>query len=294
MLHGFNHAPLIRTPWLKREIGKCVKSNCHANLTDSSSLNDYIFAWCWRTQISKVVDGAFSDHPIIDFNFVSILEINDITCRKRVWRPKETEAPAPATTDENNKQCDDEEAGQMEMKAPRISVAFSTNTVTLSDANKETWKEIARALDRVFFWVFLALILLSSFVIYAHAGQLASDDNFWNFVANVSHSHHQVMHGKPQQSGRTILVKSIVVERGSELWIPNNSPTVLLFFHFVFHSPNLTPTYFLNSQSFHCMFSLILFCLEEIIWRPNSDEKYTQRLCDKICLNRNKILEEVN
>ena len=124
------------------------------------------------------MDGAFSDHPIIDFNFVSILEINDITCRKRVWRPKETEAPAPATTDENNKQCDDEEAGQMEMKAPRISVAFSTNTVTLSDANKETWKEIARALDRVFFWVFLALIVLSSFVIYAHAGQLASDDNF--------------------------------------------------------------------------------------------------------------------
>ena len=115
---------------------------------------------------------------MIDFNFVSILEINDITCRKRFWRPKETEAPAPATTDENNKQCDDEEAGQMEMKAPRISVAFSTNTVTLSEANQETWKEIARALDRVFFWVFLALILLSSFVIYAHAGQLASDDNF--------------------------------------------------------------------------------------------------------------------
>ncbi|XP_044176220.1 neuronal acetylcholine receptor subunit beta-3-like [Acropora millepora] len=104
--------------------------------------------------------------------------INDITCRKRFWRPKKTDTPAPATTDENNKQCDDEEAGQMEMNAPRISVAFSTNTVTLTEANQETWKEIARALDRVFFWVFLALIVLSSFVIYAHAGQLASDDNF--------------------------------------------------------------------------------------------------------------------
>ena len=66
----------------------------------------------------------------------------------------------------------------MEMKAPRFSVAFSTNTMTLSEANQETWKEIARALDRVFFWVFLALIVLSSFVIYAHAGQLASNDNF--------------------------------------------------------------------------------------------------------------------
>ncbi|XP_067042586.1 neuronal acetylcholine receptor subunit beta-3-like [Acropora muricata] len=109
---------------------------------------------------------------------IYLTKINDITCRKRFWRPKKTEAPAPATTDENSKQCYDEEAGQMEMKAPRISAAFSTNTVTLSEANQETWKEIARALDRVFFWVFLALIVLSSFVIYAHAGQLASNDNF--------------------------------------------------------------------------------------------------------------------
>lgn len=104
--------------------------------------------------------------------------INDITCRKRFWRRKKNEAPAPATTDENNKRSDDEEAGQMEMQASRMSIAFSTNTVTLTEANQETWKEIARALDRVFFWVFLALIVLSSFVIYAHAGQLASDDNF--------------------------------------------------------------------------------------------------------------------
>ena len=130
------------------------------------------------SNISKVVDGAFSDHPMIDFNFVSILVINDITCRKRFWRRKKNEAPAPATTDENNKRTDDEEAGQMEMQASRISIAFSTNTVNLTEANQETWKEIARALDRVFFWVFLALIVLSSFVIYAHAGQLASDDNF--------------------------------------------------------------------------------------------------------------------
>ena len=124
------------------------------------------------------MDGAFSDHPMIDFSFVSILVINDITCRKRFWRRKKTEASPAATTDEINKRSDDEEAGQMEMKTPRISVAFSANTVTLSEANQEKWKEIARALDRVFFWVFLALIVLSSFVIYAHAGQLASDDNF--------------------------------------------------------------------------------------------------------------------
>ena len=115
---------------------------------------------------------------MINFNFVSISVINDITCRKRLWRRKASEAPAPATTDDNTKRSDDEEVGQMEMKAPRISVAFSTNTVTLSELNQEKWREIARALDRIFFWAFLALIVLSSFVIYAHAGQLASDDNF--------------------------------------------------------------------------------------------------------------------
>ena len=124
------------------------------------------------------MDGTFNYHRMIHFNFVSISVINDITCRKRLWRRKASEAPDPAKTDENTKRSDDEEVGQMEMKEPRISVAFSTNTVTSSELNQEKWREIARALDRIFFWVFLALIVLSSFVIYAHAGQLASDDNF--------------------------------------------------------------------------------------------------------------------
>ena len=126
------------------------------------------------------MDGTFNDHRMINFNFVSILVINDITCKRRLWRWKASEAPAPAATDENSdgSTSDDEESGQMEMKATRFSVALSTNTVTLSELNQEKWKEIARALDLIFFWVFLALIVLSSFVIYAHAGQLASDDNF--------------------------------------------------------------------------------------------------------------------
>ena len=39
-------------------------------------------------------------------------------------------------------------------------------------------------------------------------------------------------------------------------------------------------------RPFHCIFFPYLFRLEEIIWRPDSDEKYTQRLCPKIYLNR--------
>ena len=39
-------------------------------------------------------------------------------------------------------------------------------------------------------------------------------------------------------------------------------------------------------RPFHCIFFPYLFRLEEITWQPNSDEKYTQRLWAKICLNR--------
>ncbi|KAJ7383428.1 hypothetical protein OS493_028104 [Desmophyllum pertusum] len=43
---------------------------------------------------------------------------------------------------------------------------------------QETWKEIARALDRIFFSIFLAMFVISSIVIYAQAGRLASFDSF--------------------------------------------------------------------------------------------------------------------
>ena len=40
----------------------------------------------------------------------------------------------------------------------------------------ETWRDIARALDRIFFWVFSALFVLSTIVIYGQAGRLSSLD----------------------------------------------------------------------------------------------------------------------
>ena len=66
-------------------------------------------------------------------------------------------------------------------KKHRPSNALSIVTVDADEENAETWKEIARALDRIFFWVFLALFVLSTIVIYGQAGRLASLDKlkFW-------------------------------------------------------------------------------------------------------------------
>ena len=61
-------------------------------------------------------------------------------------------------------------------KKHRPSNALSIVTVDADEENAETWKEIARALDRIFFWVFLALFVLSTIVIYGQAGRLASLD----------------------------------------------------------------------------------------------------------------------
>ena len=98
-------------------------------------------------------------------------------------------APVPNTVPgvekaESGKEEEDQEnvdvldLGEVETKRPRISVAFSTNTFDESAMNQETWKEIAIALDRVFFWVFLTLFAFSSFVVYAQAGRLSSIDTF--------------------------------------------------------------------------------------------------------------------
>ena len=61
-------------------------------------------------------------------------------------------------------------------KKRRPSNAVTIVTVNEDEENEETWKEIARALDRIFFWVFLALFVLSTIVIYGQAGRLASLD----------------------------------------------------------------------------------------------------------------------
>ena len=101
---------------------------------------------------------------------------------------KSSDAPVPNTVsgientgsekEEDGKKNDDVELGEIEIKRPRISVAFSTTTFDEAAVNQENWKEIARALDRIFFWFFVALIALSSFVVYGQAGRLSSIDTF--------------------------------------------------------------------------------------------------------------------
>ena len=64
-------------------------------------------------------------------------------------------------------------------KQQRPSTAYSiVHLVRDEDENQETWKEIARALDRIFFWLFLTLFVVSSIVVYGHAGNLNSSDSF--------------------------------------------------------------------------------------------------------------------
>ena len=81
-------------------------------------------------------------------------------------------------TTEEDKPKDDVESGEVKQKTQRPSTAFSVVTVDELSVNQETWKEIARAMDRIFFWVFLALFVISSIVIYAQAGRLATLDKF--------------------------------------------------------------------------------------------------------------------
>ena len=80
--------------------------------------------------------------------------------------------------EEDKENVDVLERGEVDTKRPRISVAVSTNTFDESATNEETWKEIAIALDRVFFWLFLTLFALSSFFVYGQAGRLSSIDTF--------------------------------------------------------------------------------------------------------------------
>lgn len=64
-------------------------------------------------------------------------------------------------------------------KEQRPSTSYSiVQLVREEDENQETWKEIARALDRIFFWLFLTLFVVSSIVVYAQAGRLKSLDSF--------------------------------------------------------------------------------------------------------------------
>ena len=66
-------------------------------------------------------------------------------------------------------ELDDLELSDANQMTKKTSVASS---VKEDEINQEMWKEIARALDRIFFWFFLALFVLSSIAIYAQAGRL--------------------------------------------------------------------------------------------------------------------------
>ena len=81
-------------------------------------------------------------------------------------------------TTEEDKPKDDVELGEVKQKTKRPSTAFAVVTVDEDPVNEKTWKEIARAMDRIFFWVFLALFVVSSTVIYAQAARLATVDKF--------------------------------------------------------------------------------------------------------------------
>ena len=137
--------------------------------------------------------------------FLSVL--NRIVCSPRSCRkfiskrrskdipPSPTWSGAPATGERDNSgvessDCDVELADtkkiaddekQQDTEDRRRSNAESIITVNKADEdeeNQEMWKEIGRALDRIFFWLFLAMFVLSTIVIYGQAGRLSSLDNF--------------------------------------------------------------------------------------------------------------------
>ena len=75
------------------------------------------------------------------------------------------------TLKENNEEKQDE-------RSSNASPISSASDVDEDEENQEMWKQIGRALDRLFFSVFLALFTLSTLIIYGQAGRLDSLDTF--------------------------------------------------------------------------------------------------------------------
>ena len=73
------------------------------------------------------------------------------------------------------KENDDEKQDERRSNAGSIT---SVKEVDEDEENQEMWKQIGRALDRLFFWMFLALFTLSTLTIYGQAGRLGSSDTF--------------------------------------------------------------------------------------------------------------------
>jgi len=122
-----------------------------------------------------------------------ITVLNRIGCRKKKTRKSFTlGSPTTVRVDAENTsttvvQNDNVELGEAGRQSPaadlpkeqRPSTAYSiVQLVNEEDENQEAWKEIARALDRIFFWLFLTLFVVSSIVVYGQAGRLRSLDSF--------------------------------------------------------------------------------------------------------------------
>lgn len=128
-----------------------------------------------------------------------ITVLNSIRCRRKKKRKSVTlGSPTTSGADAQNADAtvvknDNVELGETgeqtpaadSPKQPRPSTTSTAYSVVQlireeEDENQETWKEIARALDRIFFWLFLALFVVSSIVVYGQAGRLKSIDTFDN------------------------------------------------------------------------------------------------------------------
>ena len=118
---------------------------------------------------------AYATHDI------SFSVLNGIACcRGRRTKSGKLSATSPVTNVTGNEnsgeirrksgELDDLESGDTNQMTKKTSVAVGASSVKGDEANQETWKEIARALDRIFFWFFLALFVVSSIAIYGQAG----------------------------------------------------------------------------------------------------------------------------
>ena len=118
--------------------------------------------------------------------------LNGIACCRGKRRQKDL-PPSPPRSEagvENGGMTKDREIDvemeDLQEKKQRHSSAATIITVNEEAENQETWKQIARALDRIFFWLFLTLFVVSSVVIYAQAGRLATFDKFWTLQGTVT------------------------------------------------------------------------------------------------------------
>lgn len=97
-----------------------------------------------------------------------------------------SDSPVPSSVGVENTATSLEEnveLGEVEKQTPvetakqpeSPSTSFPVFEVDREEATyEEKWKEIARALDRIFFWLFLALLVVSSLAVYSQAGRLSS------------------------------------------------------------------------------------------------------------------------